>query len=361
MNRLAAVCFTVAVATRTRAAIAFEPPAFVPKKVTAMAMTSTSEALNNIKELKIVGQRATVVDHNGLKVDELIGNVSTSQDALTLAHVHRLQPTSTESWVTIQYDEWFCCVQGSIELHQQSSSNDDTIASDSTTTVTTIQAGQTCFVPKGARFRPVLKGPAEYIAVTTPAFTPERVAHEPVTGGTTTNWSQLYREAVATATTATASSVAVVNNDRPDTADDDDTVYHMCPKLAWDEAVRLGNAYFPPTFEQDGGFTHATAIPERLLTTANHFYTKSTGEWVCLALSQAALRRIGIVTRFEAPMAVGSVPTNQKDGDGMECPHIYGGIPTLAAFGVVQSIRPMTRNSAAGEFLSIAGLTDKVA
>jgi uncharacterized protein (DUF952 family)/mannose-6-phosphate isomerase-like protein (cupin superfamily) len=357
MNRLATVCCTVAF----RAAIAFEPAAFIPKLVTARAMLSTSEALNNIKEhsdimLKIVGKRASVVDHNGLKVDELIGNVSTSQDALTLAHVHRLHPTNTESWVTIQYDEWFCCVQGSFELHQQSS-HGDTSASDSATTVTTIQAGQTCFIPKGARFRPVFKGPAEYIAVTTPAFKPERVSHEPVDGGTTTNWSQLYREAAtAAANTATASSVAVVINDRPDAADDD-TVYHMCPKLAWDEAVRSGNAYFPPTFEQDGGFTHATAVPERLLTTANHFYTKSTGEWICLALSQAALRRIGIVTRFEAPMAVGSVSTNQNNGDGMECPHIYGGIPTLATFGVVQSIRPMTRG-ATGEFLSIAGLTD---
>lgn len=35
--------------------------------------------------------------------------------------------------------------------------------------------------------------------------------------------------------------------------------------------VPMVEAYFPPTFASDG-FTHATAVPSRLLDVANHFY-----------------------------------------------------------------------------------------
>ena len=68
----------------------------------------------------------------------------------------------------------------------------------------------------------------------------------------------------------------------------------MCQKEVWENAKKIGGAYYPPTFEKDGccccccynlflflrlllllllGFyTHATAVPSRLIVTANHFY-----------------------------------------------------------------------------------------
>lgn len=137
-----------------------------------------------------------------------------------------------------------------------------------------------------------------------------------------------------------------------------DVLYHMCQKTLWETSVQKATAYFPPTFEQDGCFTHATAIPDRLLATANHFYTLSNGEWICVALSQKALRQVGIVTKYEAPMAVGTTETNHEWAEQeYECPHIYGGIPVQIP-GIVLACYPMQRDETTGQFLAIPGLTD---
>jgi uncharacterized protein (DUF952 family) len=135
-------------------------------------------------------------------------------------------------------------------------------------------------------------------------------------------------------------------------------LYHMCQKILWEKSVCNATAHYPPTFEQDGCFTHATAIPDRLLETANHFYTSSEGEWICIALSQNALRNVGIVTKYEAPMAVGSTETNNDWADQeLKCPHIYGGIPVQIP-GVFLTSYPMLRDEETGKFLGIPGLTD---
>ena len=127
-------------------------------------------------------------------------------------------------------------------------------------------------------------------------------------------------------------------------------------KSLWEEAVSNKTAYFPPTFEKDGMFTHATAVPQRLVTTANHFYTSTEGDWICLQLSRSALLQIGIETVFEEAKPVGETGVGDAWTNWV-CPHVYGGIPTTID-GIVTATYKMKREPD-GTFVSIVGLTDK--
>ena len=52
-----------------------------------------------------------------------------------------------------------------------------------------------------------------------------------------------------------------------------EVLYHMTEKAVWEATVKAGEAYYPLTYEQvDGFYTHATAVPSRLIMTANHRY-----------------------------------------------------------------------------------------
>jgi hypothetical protein len=68
--------------------------------------------------------------------------------------------------------------------------------------------------------------------------------------------------------------------------------------------------------------THATAMPERLISTANHFYTETVGDWICLELNRGGLEKLGIVTIFEEAMPVGETAADAKWQDFV-FPHIY--------------------------------------
>ena len=68
-------------------------------------------------------------------------------------------------------------------------------------------------------------------------------------------------------------------------------------------------------------FTHATAVPARLISTANHFYTSVEGDWICLELSRSGLYSIGIDTVFEEAKPVGE--TGVSDTWDWVCPHVY--------------------------------------
>jgi uncharacterized protein (DUF952 family) len=141
-------------------------------------------------------------------------------------------------------------------------------------------------------------------------------------------------------------------------AEDEDILFHMCEKYQWEEALNAQAAYYPPTFSQDGFFTHATAVPQRLLDTANHFYQQSQAEWICLQLSRSSLKKVGIITKDEGGLPVGDTPVSgQIIEKKWVCPHIYGGIPTIESLGVVTSTYPMIRGGK-GEFLNIVGLID---
>jgi uncharacterized protein (DUF952 family) len=127
-------------------------------------------------------------------------------------------------------------------------------------------------------------------------------------------------------------------------------LYHMCQQSLWEDAKSAGKAYFPPTFSKDG-FTHATAVPSRLITTANHFYQDVPGDWVCLRFRRSALLHLGITTRDEEAMPVGEKGVSQ-DFSKWICPHVIGGIPPQ----VVDREFRMLRNGPA--YTEIEGLTD---
>jgi uncharacterized protein (DUF952 family)/mannose-6-phosphate isomerase-like protein (cupin superfamily) len=279
---------------------------------------------------KIIGKSVTVVQDGGLCIDELAGNVATKEDTLSIARVVVSEPAS-EPWLTLDYDEWICVVKGKIELHYGDGE------------VLVVKAGETCLVSKGERFRPIfLVGETEYIPVCIPAFKPERChREEEVVSDISRNLKELHSNG---GSAPTCSSVG----------DEVDRLFHMCQKFSWEAAVASGEAYYPPTFEADGGFTHATAVAERLIETANHFYTSSQGDWICLELSKEALRKVGIITRFEEAKPVGDTETGSQ-WTSWVCPHIFGGIPTQIS-GIVTNTYPMKRDPE-GNFLSIEGIS----
>jgi uncharacterized protein (DUF952 family)/mannose-6-phosphate isomerase-like protein (cupin superfamily) len=285
---------------------------------------------------KIIGKRVTVVQDGGLCIDEHAGNVATRNDTVSIARVVVSEPAA-EPWLTLEYDEWICVIKGKIELHHGDSQ------------ILVVNAGETCFVSKGERFRPVFpEGATEYIPVCIPAFKPERCHREEnCVSDTSKKLRELHFNNGGGAACSSTTSVAdntYVNVDR---------LFHMCQKANWEDASAKGEAYFPPTFEADGGFTHATAVAERLIDTANHFYTSTQGEWVCLELSREALRKVGIVTRFEEAKPVGERAVGSS-WSAWICPHIFGGIPTRIP-GVVTNTYPMMRDEE-GNFLSLEGV-----
>jgi uncharacterized protein (DUF952 family) len=291
---------------------------------------------------RIIGTGKVVVDHDGLVITELVGNVASNEDTMSIAQVKVTsnKPTS-EPWLTLHYDEWICVQKGYMVLDYE----------DSNGSISSIQvnAGQSAFISKGERFRPYFpQGDCDYIPVCVPAFRPDRCIREEgeKVSDVTLNLKKLH------------GMDGELNACQPHDGADPDVLYHMCQERLWKDAVNSGKAYYPPTFEQDGYFTHATAVPQRLLDTANHFYTETDGNWICLQLSRSALRNVGIITKDEEGLPVG----DQKVSDDWVrskwvCPHIYGGIPVDTSLNVLKRTFPMVR-SHDGKFLSITGLTD---
>lgn len=291
---------------------------------------------------KLIGSSQVVVQVDGLTIDELAGNVATKDDTISIAYVTISEPTA-EPWLTLEYDEWLCVRKGKMVLHY---GNGETLD---------VNAGETCFVAKGERFRPVFPvAPTEYVPVCLPAFRPDRC----------------HREEGDDPSDVTNKLLKLHKMDKKDTEPqvmgclvgegqtrDPDILYHMCEKPRWEEAVKSQKAYFPPTFEQDGFFTHATAVPQRLIDTANHFYTSSKADWICLQLSRSALTNNGIITKDEDGLPVGDagVP-DQIKSERWICPHIYGGIPTTVD-GILTKTYSMIRDDQ-GNFLRIDGLTE---
>jgi uncharacterized protein (DUF952 family)/mannose-6-phosphate isomerase-like protein (cupin superfamily) len=284
---------------------------------------------------KIIGQAVRVVEHDGLTIDEVAGNVSTNCDTLSIAVVKVSKPAS-EPWLTLAYDEWICVTKGRLEMHHGEGE------------ILHVKEGETCFIEAGERFRPVFPvGDTEYIPVCYPAFRPDRcLREEEKVSDVSAKLNELH---------ATNKMEREKKIDRSQ-FEGYEVLYHMCQKSQWEAAIADKMAYFPPTFEQDGMFTHATAVPQRLVTTANHFYTASLGDWICLELSRKALFTLGIDTVFEEAKPVGSKET-RNEWDTWVCPHIYGGLPTHIK-GIVTNVYDMKRE-ADGSFVSIVGLTDQ--
>ena len=64
---------------------------------------------------KILGKTERVVEHDGLTIDEVVGNVATKDDTMSVALVSVTKPTA-EPWLTLHYDEWFCVTKGRCDM-----------------------------------------------------------------------------------------------------------------------------------------------------------------------------------------------------------------------------------------------------
>ena len=94
---------------------------------------------------KIIGSSQVVVDDGaGLTIKELVGNVATKDDKISIAHVNVTNPAS-EPWLTLHYDEYICVLKGKIILRHSSGELE-------------VNAGDAVFIEKGERFRPIFPG-----------------------------------------------------------------------------------------------------------------------------------------------------------------------------------------------------------
>ena len=265
-----------------------------------------------------------------IKIDELVGGVSTKSDDISVAYV-KTGEASEEPWLTMQYCEWLCVLEGQcIALV-----GDDKV---------TINGGETAFIAAGSKWKPTFPVASTYIAICKPAFRPDRCVRE---GENNEEGMDKLKEMHA-ANTATTSNVTVTLPTREKTCD---MLYHMTTKEKWQTCVDSGKAYYPTTFVEDGYYTHATAEPSRLIATANHFYQDIAGDWIILEMSRSALLNLGIITKDEEPLPVGeqAVADDWKSA-GWICPHIYGGIPPQ----VVTKVYNMTREGK--QFTGIGGM-----
>ena len=289
---------------------------------------------------KIVGARQTVVDDGaGLTIAELVGNVASGEDRISIAHVKITSPSS-EPWLTLLYDEWICVLAGRMVLLHADGKLE-------------VQAGEAVFIERGERFRPTFPdGGTEYIPVCLPAFRPDRCIREDDSErseAVSTKLGELHAPA-PNASPPTTQPNAPSEDCAPE------VLYHMCPVPAWSAAKESGEAYYPATFADDGHYTHATGVPSRLIETANHFYQGDENEWVCLRLSRSALRRCGIFVRDEKALPVGTTPVSSEWGEWI-CPHIIGGIPVSVVDGELPMVRRPLSSGKGAEFISIEGVT----
>ena len=123
-------------------------------------------------------------------------------------------------------------------------------------------------------------------------------------------------------------------------------IYHLALVSDWQNTLRHNTTYFPPTYDADG-FTHGTSEPGRLLDVANHFYTDSVDEWICLEMTEQSLDKQNIVVKYEAPANVGN-QDGKLEGKTILFPHVFGGIHP----DVVTKTYPVIRD-ASGAFTDI--------
>ena len=242
----------------------------------------------------IVGKSTRVVDVPGLTIDELAGNVASQSDRISIALVKAAAGTS-EPWLTLHYTEWICVLKGRVVLKVEGASDLE------------VPAGSTVMITEGERFKPVFPEDTEYVPVCTPAFRPDRCVREddtPEGAGISSKLQKLHAGANASSTRAADKCEPLP-----------EVLFHMTTKAQWEAAKASDSAYYPTTYEEDGFYTHATGVPSRLVTTANHFYQDVPGEWVCVSFTRSALRRCGIHVRDERALPVGDKPVGDDWGD----------------------------------------------
>jgi len=141
-----------------------------------------------------------------------------------------------------------------------------------------------------------------------------------------------------------------------------ETIYHMCPKSEWEEAVQEKLAYFPSTFHKDGKFTRASVFKEGLVDVANHFYKESSPKdeaWICLEVNLKFLLDLGIVVLPQPPVeeqeqqdaAAAANKEEKKDEEPTQCFQVYSGFSTIIP-GLIQNIYSIKRGGC-GTFLAL--------
>eukprot|EP00980_Cylindrotheca_fusiformis_P014967 scaffold4095_cov117-Cylindrotheca_fusiformis.AAC.24 len=124
------------------------------------------------------------------------------------------------------------------------------------------------------------------------------------------------------------------------------SIYHLCQKSIWEEAVKAQQPYFPPTYMADGKFTRASLFKDDLVSTANTFYQDVPGAWIVLEIDCKALFGLGIpILSQDAPESTKTKP--------VRCLQVFGGVSTTFP-GLVTKIYDMKRSSRSGKFLSIS-------
>jgi len=274
----------------------------------------------------IVGTKQRVVDAGSFTIDELAGNVATGSDRISIAHVKAAAGTA-EPWLTLHYDEWMCVMKGAIKMEQADVAPIE------------VPAGSTVFIPEGTRFRPSFEVDTEYVPVCLPAFRPDRCIRED-------NCEEGTAIAAKLRKLHNGDNVGVCRRTKENPLPE--VLYHMTTKAEW-EAAKVEGVYYPKTYEKDGYYTHATGVPSRLVTTANHFYQGVAGDWICVTFTRSALRKCGIHVRDEQALPVGDQAVGEDWGDWV-CPHVIGGLPTH----IVTHEYKMTRDGS--KFLGIEGL-----
>jgi len=239
------------------------------------------------------GSSTRVVDAPDFKIDELVGNIASKNDRLSIAYV-TAKAGASEPWLTLHYDEWICFLEGESTMEFDGG-------------VVTAKGGETVLIRKGTRFLISFTKDTTYIPVCLPAFRPDRCIRE--------DTEEEGRKVAEN-----------LNKIHGIEADYSEKLYHMLTKAEWEEAKSTGHAYFPKTYEEDGYYTHSTAVAPRLVDTANHYYQDVEGDWVCLEFTRTSLRRAGISVKDEEALPVGEQAISEQMKDWI-CPHIMGGIP----------------------------------
>lgn len=127
--------------------------------------------------------------------------------------------------------------------------------------------------------------------------------------------------------------------------DGDGRIYHLCRRDSWMKAIESHEVYFPPTFWSDGRFTRGSCAKNTLVHTANTYYKADEGQWLCLELDPAILRRLGIA------IAVHRAPETAANGQPAQCLKLYGGI-SVTTISLIQEIYAVQRGSD-GTFLGM--------
>lgn len=292
--------------------------------------------VSQMASITVCGTHTKVVEIPDLTILEMAGNVASNDDTISIALVHAKKGTS-EPWLTLHYDEWICILEGHAVFLQQDLPNIEA------------KTGQTVKINSGTRFKPTFPTcDTQYVPVCLPAFSPERCIREDE--GETTVADGLAQLHSGTNNDAKTSDEQGQVGQGTAEQGGSETLYHMTTRVEWEACQEYG-CYYPKTFTEDGNYTHATAVPARLIETANHFYQDVQGDWICLEFKRSALRKCGVFVRDEEALPVGNqAVSNSWVEKKWICPHVIGGIPV----SIVDKIYPMNRDGKV--YLGIEGL-----